>query len=170
MSLDCYLGEVQVFTGDFAPVGWEFCHGQLLRITEHSHLFALIGTHYGGDGQQTFALPDLRGRVALHIDGVFSLGLKGGSETVILTTNQLPSHSHTPALSANSQQNNNGPANGYWAASPGEPLFGKTGDDNVAMNTESIAATGGGLGHENRVPFIALNYIIAVAGIYPNRQ
>ena len=170
MSYLPYLGEVQIFSGDFAPYDWAFCNGQLLQITEHDALYSLIGTAYGGDGTKTFALPDLRGRIPLHADSHTPLGTKGGKEEVAITADQLPVHTHTPNASKSNQPNTAGPLNSFWAANSTQQVYGKAVDADATMNAASIANSNGkGLGHENRVPFMAVNYIIALNGIYPNK-
>src|SRR6266446_8367820 len=111
-----FVGEIRMFAGNFAPQGWMFCEGQLLAISENETLFNLIGTTYGGDGQNTFALPDLRGRLPIHQGNGFTLAETGGAETVTLTTQQIPTHSHVPLCSPNAGSQAS-PANGVWAVS-----------------------------------------------------
>src|SRR6266581_4925646 len=111
-----YVGEIRMFAGNFAPAGWMFCEGQLLPISENETLFTLIGTTYGGDGLTTFALPDLRGRLPLHQGNGFTLAENGGTETVTLTTSQIPGHTHFPLCSPNAGSQAS-PANGVWAVS-----------------------------------------------------
>src|SRR3954452_12710405 len=113
---DPYIGEIRMFGGNFAPVGWAFCDGQLLPIAENDALFNLIGTTYGGDGQETFALPNLQSRVPIHVGPGFSLGQAAGVETVTLTTSQIPAHSHVPQVNAGSGTKAS-PQNNVWAGS-----------------------------------------------------
>ena len=115
--MDPFLGEIRMFGGNFAPQGWATCDGQILSIAQNTALFSLLGTTYGGNGQTTFALPDLRGRLPVHIGGGLTMGQAGGSETVILTTTNLPAHTH--AANAASAATTLGPASQYWAADPG---------------------------------------------------
>lgn len=160
-----YVGEVRIFAGNFAPAGWMFCEGQLLPISEYETLFQLIGTTYGGDGESTFALPDMRGRIAQHQGNGFILAETGGAEEVTLTTQQIPSHSHTVLASTNLAQ----------SASPAEQVFSKTSfslyrsaapDQQLAANT--VANTGGSQPHSNMMPYLCLNHIISLYGIFPS--
>lgn len=160
-----FIGEIRLFASNFAPYGWAFCEGQLLPISEHETLFQLIGTTYGGDGQSTFALPDLRGRVPLHVGAGYSLGETGGVEQVTLTTNQIPAHGHqlvastdVPTLSS--------PAN----ALPGQAankLYRVPGST-AQMSASTLAPTGGSQPHDNMQPYVAINYIIALYGVFPS--
>lgn len=161
-----YIGEIRLFAGNFAPLGWEFCAGQLVNISEYDALFSLLGTTYGGDGQNTFALPDLRGRVPVHFGGVSNqtLGATFGVEQVTLTVQQVPSHSHNvrvstqPALSSS-------PGNAFFAQAE-EPLYTPS---STVLNTSPTTAAGGSLPHDNRQPYLGLNFIISMFGIYPSQ-
>ena len=166
-----FVGEIKLFGGTFAPVGWAVCDGALLPIAEYDTLFNLIGTTYGGDGQATFALPDLRGRVPLHhgpLQGgsTYQLGETGGVESVTLTRQQMPKHSHGfAATTAVGTQPN--PGNNLMANSQGpQPYIQENPDGN--LNPKSIGETGGGGPHENRQPLLTLNFIISLFGIYPS--
>ncbi|MBI1224272.1 MAG: phage tail protein [Bacteroidetes bacterium] len=173
--MEPFIGEIKLFAGNFAPRGWAFCDGQLLPINQWQALFSILGTIYGGDGRTTFAMPDLRGRVAIHRGtgpglSDYNIGEKGGEETVTLTIPQLPIHSHT--LNANKY-------NGDTSDTPGSSLadskgsdrdYNKSGTVNTQMSSNSIGNTGSGQAHENRQPYLALNYIIAMQGIYPARN
>lgn len=167
-----YVGEIRMFAGNFAPSGWAFCDGQLLAISENETLFQLIGTTYGGDGESTFALPDLQSRAPVHmgqgpgISNSYQLGETGGVESVTVTTNQTPAHSHaflasTGAGAANTPQGNvvasPAVAKLYRLTSPGDPL---------AANM--IGGIGGSQPHDNLMPYIAINYIISLFGVYPS--
>jgi microcystin-dependent protein len=170
MSLP-YVGEIRLFAGNFAPAGWAFCDGQLLSIAENDVLFELIGTTYGGDGQQTFALPDMRGRVPLHQgtgQSSYGIGQAGGAETVALTSAQIPPHTHglrastqaatlahdgTEALGASTKAN-------YYGA----------GDPTLAMDAKAMTSIGQGHAHNNLAPFVALNYIISLFGVFPSQN
>jgi microcystin-dependent protein len=164
-----YIGEIRMVGFNFAPVNWAFCDGQLLPISENDALFTLIGTTYGGDGVATFALPNLQGRIPIHMGTGPSLtsrviGESSGSETVSLTTNQLPSHTHTPlAQSANGSLNT--PQNGVWAGAPSSRYSANPAG--VPMRNTLIGPTGGSQAHENLMPFVAINFIIALFGIFP---
>lgn len=159
-----------MFAGNFAPRGWALCNGQLLAISSHSALFSILGTTYGGDGVSTFGLPELRGRVAIH-EGAGPgltprpLGQKSGSESTTLTTNQLPSHGHSLNVLGSPATTNK----------PGGNVFGTSaifapGSANEAMSGTSIGHTGGGQPVEHMPPYLALNFIIALEGLYPSRS
>ena len=164
--MDPFLGEIRLVAFTFAPRGWAFCAGQLLPINQNQALFALLGTSYGGDGRTTFALPDLRGRVPVgagqSVAGAdYPLGSSGGHEKVKLTIGQLASHSH--AVRANT-----GPSTTRNPAAS-VPAFGGAyaATQNVMMNGVMLGKSGGGQEHENRQPYLSLNYIIALEGIFP---
>lgn len=169
-----YFGEIRLFAGNFAPLGWAFCHGQLLSIAENDALFSLIGTTYGGDGQQTFGLPDLRGRVPLHQGtgtGLSSraIGEQSGAETVTLTASHLPAHSHSLVATSAPASATAGPAGGVLATASVK-VYG-SGAPSTPMAAAAIAATsGGGQPHQNMAPFLALNYIISLFGLYPQQS
>jgi microcystin-dependent protein len=162
-----YVGEIRMFAGNFAPAGWMFCSGQLLPISENETLFALIGTTYGGDGQSTFALPNMQSRVPIHMGtglSTYQLAETGGVETVTLTTNQIPIHAHPP-LASNAGTADT-PNNNYWAASTlGKPYT--PAPPAVQMNTGTISPAGGSQPHENMIPFLCVSYIISLFGIFP---
>jgi len=162
-----YVGEIRIFAGNFAPAGWMLCNGQILPISENETLFQLIGTTYGGDGQSTFGLPDLRGRVPVHQGSGFALAQMGGQETVTLTTSQLPQHTHN-AAAASSPGNTDSPAGvNSWAA-VATPLY-STVATNAQMNAGAISATGGSQPHDNMSPYLTINYIISLFGIFPSQ-
>lgn len=164
---DPYTGEIRIFAGNFAPAGWALCDGTVLPISEYDALFNLIGTTYGGDGQSTFALPDLRSRVPVHqAASGFFLGQNGGVEAVVLQQTQIASHSHVPQA-ARTTQGVNTPAGNLWAASPTYTEYGPTPDS--AMGGAALGSTGGSQPHDNMVPFLAINFIIALYGIYPTQ-
>lgn len=167
-----YVGEIRMFAGNFAPVGWKLCDGQLLAIAENETLFQLIGTTYGGDGQSTFALPDLRSRVPVHmgqgLGSSYPIGQTGGGETVTLTVNQIPSHGHVANASAG-QGTSDLPNGRLWAA-PSEPsakLYA-SGAPNSSMHPSIVGPVGGSQPHENMPPFLAINFIISLFGIFPS--
>lgn len=173
--MEPFIGQVLMFAGNFAPRGWAFCNGQLLSISENQALFSILGTTYGGDGRTTFALPDMRGRVAVHPGNGpglsdYHLGQKGGVEQVSLNVNQMPAHSHT--LNANEQAgDSNDPAGASISDSRGyDKDYTKSGEVNVAMSANSISSTGGSQPHTNIQPFVTVNYIIALYGTYPSRS
>ena len=166
-----FIGEIRIFAGNFAPAGWSLCNGQLLPISENDALFSLLGTTYGGDGQNTFGLPDLRGRIPVHTGAspggsTYQQGETGGAEQVTLTTAQLPSHSHTPlGQSANGAA---APTNSFWAASATQSIYTDQAPS-LNMNSAAIGNTGGSQPHENMMPFVGLNFIISLFGVYPSR-
>ncbi len=166
-----YLGEIRMFAGLFAPVGWEFCDGQLLPIAQNETLFALIRTTYGGDGQTTFALPDLRSRVPMHLDGGMPLGSAGGVESVTLTQAHLPVHSHVMRVTnaGHTQAAANALIATATSGQSGLRTYTATATGSLtSVHPASVTPAGGGRPHENRQPFTAVNFIIAMQGIYPS--
>ena len=164
--MENYLGEIKPFAGDFAPVGWAFCDGRLLPIEGNNTLFYLIGTKFGGDGVTNFALPNLCSRVAIGQSDSYPLATVGGQEQVTLTVQQLPAHSHPVYASSSNKPDGDGPQNNFWASPPNVFSYAVQ-PGNTAMNTKSVTAAGLGFPHENRVPFVAISYIIALTGVYP---
>jgi microcystin-dependent protein len=161
-----YVGEVRIFCGNFAPAGWMLCQGQLLPISEYETLFNLIGTTYGGDGQSTFALPSLASRVPIHQGNGFVLAETGGAETVTLTVQQLPLHSHTPLAFAGAGTNAS-PSGGVWAECSLDPYSATA--PTLALHQLAIGQTGGSQPHENMIPFLVVNFIISMFGIFPSQ-
>jgi microcystin-dependent protein len=167
-----YVGEIRIFAGNFAPAGWMFCDGQTLPISENETLFNLIGTTYGGDGQSTFNLPDLRGRLPLHqgtgsFGTTYQMGEQAGVETVTLTTQQIPAHNHTfNATTASGTQT--GPGGNLLSNSQGPQPYIQEDADGV-LNAQTLSAAGGGQPHENRQPFLGVNFIISLFGIFPSQ-
>lgn len=171
---DPFVGEIKLFGGNFAPLNWAFCDGSLLSIAQNSALFALLGTTYGGNGTSTFALPDLRGRVPIHRGqgaGLSNriLGESGGSETIILNASQLPIHTH-PLQCSSSPGDSRSPSGAYPAldATAAAALY-SNGAADATMNGTLCQPTGGGQAHENRMPYLAINYIISLFGIFPSQ-
>lgn len=163
-----YIGEIRIFAGNFAPAGWMFCSGQILAISAYETLFTLIGTTYGGDGQSTFALPDLRGRMPMHFGNGFVLAEIGGTEEVTLTSSQIPSHSHPP-LAFNAAGDTYVPGNGVSARSgSGDRQYSSTATGLVALHAATISATGGSQPHTNMSPYLATSFIISLYGIFPS--
>ncbi|MBD2679859.1 MULTISPECIES: phage tail protein [Nostoc] len=173
-----YIGEIRMFGGNFAPTGWALCNGQLLAISENDQLFALIGTTYGGDGQTNFALPDLRGRAPIHQGTGTGLspriiGQSIGAEAVTLTTDQLPQHNHS--LTANTDSNpgvitatDKSPADNVPATGTVE-MYARPSDPLVSMSPNAIAPfVGGSQPHYNIQPYLAINFIISLQGLYPS--
>ncbi|WP_426335718.1 phage tail protein [Pseudoduganella sp. R-31] len=180
--MDNFIGEIRLFAGNFPPLGWAFCDGSLLSIAQNTALFALIGTTYGGNGQTTFALPDLRGRVPLHqgtqpgTANTYVMGQQAGVETVTLASNQLPSHNHSASASTavppatGTGINLTGPTT-YVPAAPAKPKFyAPAGSSMVPMSPQAIQPAGGNQSHNNMAPFLALSFIIAIEGIFPSQS
>ncbi|MCU1265472.1 MAG: phage Tail Collar domain protein [Acidobacteria bacterium] len=169
-----YVGEIRMFGGNFAPAGWAFCQGQLMPISENDVLFQLIGTTYGGDGQETFALPDLQGRVPIHQgqgSGLqnYQIGEQGGSESVTLTTQTIPAHSH-PALCIGGGGNASNPAGGLWAGSDVNQYAAVAPDTTMGSPPIPTSPTGGSQPHENMIPFTCISYILSLFGIFPSQN
>ena len=168
-----FVGEIRMFAGNFAPRGWAFCDGQLLAVSQNDALFSLFGTIYGGDGRTTFGLPDMRGRLPIHAGqgpGLSErrLGAKGGAEKVTLTVNQMPSHTHPFNASADLASDSN-PQGNVPGQSPSIDLYIEDGQtQNLASS--AITNTGGSRSHTNLMPFLCINFIVALVGIYPSRH
>jgi microcystin-dependent protein len=171
---DPFIGEIRMFGGNFAPVGWAFCNGQTVPISENEALFALIGTTYGGDRVTTFNLPNLQSRVPIHQGqgpglSNYVMGQVAGVEQVTLTTSNLPAHTH--GVTGDSATGTaNGPAGNVWANSTGAKQFTPSAP-NTTMNPAAIGgAPGSGQPHDNMVPFLAVSFIISLFGIFPSRN
>jgi microcystin-dependent protein len=166
-----YVGEIRMFGGSFAPAGWMFCSGQLLPISENDVLFQLIGTTYGGDGEQTFGLPNLNGRVPLHqgtLTGItYTMGETAGTESVTLTTQQMPIHSH-PFLGSNATANDPNPTNNTLGESSAISLY-QSGSPATPMAASAIGTFGGNQPHENMQPYLCVSFIISLFGIFPSQ-
>ena len=168
-----FVGEIRMFAGNFAPRGWAFCDGQLLAVSQNDALFSLFGTIYGGDGRTTFGLPDLRGRLPIHAGSgpglsPRRLGAKAGSEKETLTVNQLPSHSH--AFRANTAfANETGPGGNVLAQSTTLNQYFEAGQT-AELAASAVTAVGGSRSHSNLMPFLCINFIVALVGIYPSRE
>jgi len=168
-----YLGQILLVSFNFAPRGWVMCNGQIMSISQNQALFALLGTTFGGDGETTFALPDLRGRVPIGFGqgaGLqnYPLGQSGGEEQVTLTIAQIPAHTHT-IMGQSALGTTAGPSGGVWAAQSRLPVYSST-TANATMNSGAIATTGQSQPHDNRSPYLTLNYIIALQGIFPSQN
>lgn len=161
-----YVGEIRIFAGNFAPAGWMFCEGQLLPISENETLFNLIGATYGGDGQSTFALPDLRGRIPIHQGGGFTLAETGGAEEITLTVPQIPAHSH-PLLAATGNASTAN-AEGNHVATPPTHTPYIAAAPNSPLAPTSIRAVGGSQPHTNFQPYLCVDFIISLFGIFPS--
>jgi microcystin-dependent protein len=161
-----YVGEIRMFAGNFAPAGWAFCEGQLMAISENETLFQLIGTTYGGDGESTFALPDLRGRVPIHQGTGFIMAETGGATEVTLTTQQIPSHAH-PFLGAGTDGNQITASGALPANSLNITPYINAAQD-VSFNGQAIGPAGGSQPHENLQPYLCVNFILSLFGLFPS--
>jgi microcystin-dependent protein len=161
-----YLGEIRMFAGNFAPQGWALCNGQLISISENDALFTLLGTTFGGDGQTTFALPDLQGRIPIHPNATYTLGAKGGAETISLIVNELPLHTHVPYASTQTGIQPS-PSDAIWATNVANTYTEGNGTP-VMMNQQTISLEGGNQPHENIMPSLTITFIIALQGIFPS--
>jgi len=169
-----YIGEIRLVGFNFAPVGWAFCNGQLMSITENPALFDLIGTTYGGDGQNTFGLPDLQGRFPVHQGqgaglSTYVMGEEGGVETVALTLSQMPVHNHT-AVGSGGVGNVASPSAAYWSTDPQGNTAAYNNAGGSAMSSGALSVVGSGLPHDNRQPYLGLNFIISLFGIFPSQN
>ncbi len=169
-----FIAEIRIFAGNFAPRSWAFCNGQLLPVAQNTALFSLIGTTYGGDGRSTTALPNLEGRAPMHPGrgpGLTSrrLGQRGGVETVTLTEAQMPNHNHTLRVTDNPSSVFIPDSNQTLGRSIGSNAYSNQ-DPNVPMADQVLPSSGGSQAHNNMQPFIAMNFIIALQGLYPSRS
>jgi microcystin-dependent protein len=164
-----YVGEIRMFAGNFAPAGWMFCEGQLLPISENETLFQLIGTTYGGDGESTFALPDLRGRIPIHQGNGFILAETGGVEEITLTVNQIPAHSH-PMLGTIDTAAGTAPNNSVTVARNNNPVITPYGTDNpsTTLSPTMVGPVGGSQPHTNFQPYLCVDFIISLFGLFPS--
>lgn len=161
-----YVGEIRMFAGNFAPAGWMFCEGQLLPISENEILFQLIGTTYGGDGEETFALPNLSGRLPMHYGNGIPLAQASGVEEVTLTINQIPSHTHSMLASSGSGASNS-PLGNVIGEQTTINLFIED-NPNVSLAATAIAPVGGSQPHTNMQPYLCVNFIISLFGVFPS--
>ena len=163
-----YVGEIRMFAGNFAPAGWMFCWGQPLPISENETLFQLIGTTYGGDGEQTYCLPDLRGRVPVHQTSGYTIGQAGGVEAVTLSVNQIPQHTHTLTVTDQTatQPNPGGQVPARFSQANLYPYIEDTA--NTSFAPQAVGPVGGSQPHDNMQPYLAINFIISLFGIYPS--
>ena len=162
-----FLAEVKIMSFNFPPKGWAFCNGQLLPINQNQALFALLGTQYGGNGQTTFALPDLRGRVPIHMGAGFTIGQAGGQSAHTVSQSEMPAHTHVLSATPNNSTTNVPTGNVY--AKGLQNSYGGT-TSLVAMSTGTISSVGGSQAHENMQPYLTLNFCIALQGIFPSQN
>ena len=161
-----FLGEIKIISWNYAPKGWALCNGQALPINQNQALFSILGTTYGGNGQTTFALPDFRGRIPIHMGDGFLLGQAGGQEVHTVTMSEMPAHNHSVGAS-NNVGNSNVPTNNIFAAS--NVAYYQTAANSTLLPSE-VTNVGGSQAHENRQPYTVLNFIIALQGIFPSRN
>lgn len=164
--IEPYLGQIQAVAFGYAPRGWAECNGQLLQINQNQALFAILGTRYGGNGQTTFALPDLRGRVPIHVSPTIPLGTSQGAENHTLTVNEMPAHNHM-AMADSNAANQSSPVGHVWATEVAE-AYGT--DHDGAMNTTALGSAGGSQPHSNMQPYAVVKYCIALQGIFPSQN
>lgn len=166
-----FMSEVKIISWNFAPKGWAFCNGQFLPINQNQALFSLIGTTFGGNGQTTFALPDMRGRAPIHQGAGFLLGQAGGQSAHTVTQSEMPAHNHfvngTNNNASQASPNPNAATMGYARA--GQQMYGAL-TNLVAMNAAMVGNVGGSQPHENMQPYLVLNYVIALQGVFPSRN
>jgi microcystin-dependent protein len=164
-----FVGEIRPVPYNFAPQGWQLCQGQLLAISQNQTLFALFGTTYGGDGQQTFALPDLRGRVPVGQGTGYIMGQRGGAEQVSLTISQLPAHNHAAFCTDNAGVNT-APSGAIWATDGSGATAEYDVGPNSTMHPAAIGTTGNGQPHGNLQPYLTINFVVALFGIFPSQN
>jgi microcystin-dependent protein len=162
-----YMSEIRIFSFNFAPKGWATCNGQLLPISQNQPLFSLLGTMYGGNGQTTFALPNLQGSVPMHVGSGLAQGQKGGEAAHVLTITEMPGHNHTATGSSNGP-NANTPANNFWPSNTGFSPYGS--QPAGTMLPQAVGINGNNQRHENMAPYLAVNICIALVGIFPSRN
>ncbi len=161
-----FLGEVKIISWNFPPKGWTFCNGQLLPINQNQALFSILGTTYGGDGRVTFGLPNLQGRSPVHVGDGITLGELGGETAHTINISEMPAHNHVPVGSSTTPPTSPSATNNLWC--PSLNLYNSTA--NTAMNPACILPTGGSQPHENMSPYLVLNFIIALQGIFPSQN
>lgn len=163
---DPYIGEIKVISFNFPPKGWAFCNGQLLPINQNQALFSILGVTYGGNGTTTFALPNLQARMPIHQGQGFTIGQRGGEAAHTLTINEIPAHNH-PARAA-ATADGSSPNGTVWAPADGASEFAAA--PNITMSPAAIANSGGSQPHLNEAPYLVLNFVIALVGIFPSRS
>lgn len=163
-----FLAEVKIISFNFPPKGWAFCNGQLMAINQNQALFSLLGTTYGGDGRQTFGLPNLQGRTPIHVGSGFVQGQVGGEESHTLIVSELPVHNHIAQASSNNG-NQGLPLNNILARTVND-LYQPSGSNMTTMSSSTLSSVGGSQPHNNLQPFLVLNFIIALQGIFPSRS
>lgn len=172
---ECFVGEIRMFGGNFAPVNWAQCDGQTLSISQNDVLFSLIGTTYGGDGINTFKLPDMRGRIPIHMGtgpGLTTriIGQAFGAESVVLNTGGMPQHTHALYASSSDGTSNNPAGNVLAGSTQTVLIYTSTSTAPITMSSSALGVAGGNTAHPNMMPTQCVNFIIALAGIYPSRS
>jgi microcystin-dependent protein len=170
-----YIGEIRMFAGNFAPVGWAFCDGSLQSISQNNALFALLGTTYGGDGQTTFALPNLLGRIPIHFGtsntgASYAVGAIGGAETVTLTQGQMPVHAHQWSVMSGAGTADKEKLPGGYLANGPLPVYGVDSGPLAQLGTSMVGPAGNSQPHENMAPFLTINFILALFGVFPSQN
>jgi microcystin-dependent protein len=166
-----FLSEIKIMSFNFAPKGWALCNGQLLPINQNQALFSLLGTTYGGNGQTTFGLPNLQGRVAMHMGQTHNQGERGGEEAHTVNLGEMPAHTHVATADVKVGDNNTtNPGNAYPADTGGTPMYSTGSNNMVPMFPQMVSTIGGSQPHENRQPFLCLSFCIALQGIFPSRN
>jgi microcystin-dependent protein len=163
-----FLSEIRIFSFNFPPKGWSFCNGQFLPINQNQALFSLLGTTYGGNGQTTFALPNLRGQAALHFGGGFTLGQAGGSTSVTITQQTMPQHLHF--LNGTTTTGNSSPLANAVPATLGATIYSNAVSNLATFDPSSVTSVGGSQAHTNLQPYLVLNFCIALQGIFPSQN
>jgi len=163
-----FLGEIKIISWNFPPKGWAFCNGQLLPINQNQALFSILGTTYGGDGRVNFGLPNLQGRTPMHVGNGIVLGEQGGETSHTLNISELPAHTHVPVGSTTNPPTVGGPSGNLWASDNASPYAASS--DGSVMDQRGVLATGGSQPHENMSPYLVLNFIIALQGIFPSQN
>lgn len=164
-----FLGEIRIVSFNFPPKGWALCNGQFLPINQNQALFSILGTVYGGNGQTTFALPNFRGRIPMHVGAGFDLGQAGGQEAHTVTQSEMPAHIHFVGCSTTAGTLVPPTAN-VWGTTTQNPYIAAAGNINTAMHPTDLANTGGSQPHQNMMPYLVLNFIIALQGTFPSRN
>ena len=167
MASEPFLGQITIYSFNFAPRGWAQCNGQFLPINQNQALFSLLGTTYGGNGQTTFALPNLQGRVPMYAGNGFVLGQTAGEAAHTLSIAEMPAHTHQ-AVGSSNPPNATTPANNFWASNTGFKPYAAT--PNATMSPNAVSSVGGSQSHNNQSPYLVLNMCIALVGIFPSRN